>query len=304
MTRTDVSFKTGDGVTLRGWFFKASTAPASEKLPCVIITHGLSCVKEMGLDTVAEKYISELPVTCLVYDHRGFGASDTAPHAPRQEVITWQQANDMRDAITYVQTREGVDSSKIALWGYSLAAAEVLFVAAIDRRIKAVIALGPACSGMDVVNRLTPPHALNAIRSLFEVDRLARAEGKESIMVPIVSEPGGQCVLPSPESYAFFSEWEKNGSSWKNALTMRSLDDVSTTALCVPFLDILTPTPVFFGAATRDTNGPLDMVMRWYAQVSEPKEYAMVDADHYQLMGEAREILNVREVAFLKKWLC
>ncbi|KAI1629453.1 Alpha/Beta hydrolase protein [Exophiala viscosa] len=304
MTRTDISFKTGDGVTLRGWFFIASSTSTSTKLPCVILTHGLSCVKEMGLDSVAEMFISELPVTCLVYDHRGFGASATAPHAPRQEVITWQQVNDMRDAITYVQTREEVDKSKIALWGYSLSAAEALLVAAIDRRVRAVIALGPGCSPLEIVSRLTAPHALNAIRPLFEVDRLARAAGLDPIMVPMIAEPGGQCVLPSPESFAFFSEWEKNGSSWKNEVTMRSLDELATTALCAPYLDVLTPTPVFFGVATRDTNTPPDMVMRWYGQVSEPKEYAIVDADHYQLMGESREVLDVREVAFLKKGLC
>lgn len=222
MTRTDVSFKTSDGVTLRGWFFTAASSSASTKLPCVILTHGLSCVKEMGLEAIAEKFASELPATCLVYDHRGFGASDTASHAPRQEINTWQQANDMRDAITYVQTREEVDKSKIALWGYSLAGAGALYIAAIDRRVKAVVALGPGCSGLEIVNRLTPPHVLNVIRPLFEADRLARAEGKDPITVPMVnSEPGGQSVLPSPESYAFFSPWEKNGSSWKNELTLR-----------------------------------------------------------------------------------
>ena len=68
-------------------------------------------------------------------------------------------------------------------------------------------------------------------------------------------------------------------------------------------LDNLTPTPVFFGVATRDTNCPPDMVMRWYAGMSEPKEVAFVDADHYQLMGPARDVLHPKEVAFLKRSL-
>lgn len=69
-------------------------------------------------------------------------------------------------------------------------------------------------------------------------------------------------------------------------------------------LKTLSPTPVFFGVATRDTNGPPDMVMRQYNKLSEPKEYVIVDADHYQLMGPAREILHAREIAFLKRTLC
>src|ERR1700754_5164487 len=104
MPRTDISFQTSDNVTLRGWFLKPASYKPGAKLPCIVITHGLSCIKEMGLDSVAERFVADLAVTCLVYDHRGFGASDTAPHMPRQEINTWLQANDIRDAITYAQT--------------------------------------------------------------------------------------------------------------------------------------------------------------------------------------------------------
>ncbi|OAL34216.1 hypothetical protein AYO20_06471 [Fonsecaea nubica] len=309
MPRTDVSFKTSDGVTLRGWFFTPSPSATGTatpaKLPCLILTLGLSCVKEMGLSEVATKFAEELHITCLAYDHRGFGSSDTGPGQPRQEVITWLQSNDMRDAITYAQTREEVDRSKIALWGYSLSAAEAVYVAATDRRIKAVVALGPGMDGTQVVRRLAPPHAILAIQGLFEMDRLARAEGKEAIKVPVVSmEPGAQAMLPSQESWNFFSKWETNGSGWKNEVTVRSLEDVSTFALPVPHLDNLTPTPILFEVASRDTNCPPDMCMRWYAKLSEPKEVVLVDADHYELMGPARDILHPKEVSFLKRTIC
>jgi pimeloyl-ACP methyl ester carboxylesterase len=176
----------------------------------------------MGLSEVAEKFTSELHITCLVYDHRGFGASETAPGQPRQEVITWLQSNDMRDAITYAQTREEVNKDKIALWGYSLSAGEALYVAAMDRRVKAVVALGPGLSGLEIVKRQAPPFAINAMQPLFEMDRLARADGKEPIRVPVVSnQPGAQSTLPSPESWEFFSKWADNGSTWKNELTVR-----------------------------------------------------------------------------------
>jgi cephalosporin-C deacetylase-like acetyl esterase len=222
MPRTDISFKTYDGVTLRGWFFTPSSVPTGKKLPCIVMTHGLSCIKEMGLSEVATRFTADLPVTVLVYDHRGFGSSDTGPGQPRQEVITWLQSNDMRDAITYAQTREEVDKAQIVLWGYSLSGGEALYVAGMDRRVKAVIALGPGLSGLEVVTRQAPPHAVQAMRSLFEMDRLARAEGKEPIRVPVVSnQPGVQSTLPSPESWEFFSKYEGNGSSWKNELTLR-----------------------------------------------------------------------------------
>jgi fermentation-respiration switch protein FrsA (DUF1100 family) len=66
----------------------------------------------------------------------------------------------------------------------------------------------------------------------------------------------------------------------------------------------LTPTPVFVGVATRDTNTPPDLMMKHFAKLSEPKEYVMVDSDHYEMIGPAREVLHPREVAFLKRTIC
>lgn len=226
MTRTDVEFKTSDNVTLRGWFFTPSNnnnVAQATKFPCVILSHGISCVKEMGLGDVAEKYVSDMNVACLVYDYRGFGASDTAPHMPRQEINTWLQANDIRDAITYLQMRDDVDKAKIAVWGYSLGAMHAVHVAGVDRRVKAVVALGPGMNGNEICKRLAAPHAFDAMRGLFEMDRIARVKGEEPIKVPVVSMEGGQCVLPSPESNAFFGEWigKDEEKGWRNELTLR-----------------------------------------------------------------------------------
>jgi cephalosporin-C deacetylase-like acetyl esterase len=136
MGREDVEFKTQDGITLRGWFYTPASAAAGAKLPCIIMTHGFGAVKEMGVDKFAEVFTSELPVCALGYDHRNLGASDGLP---RQEVIPALQISDYSDAITYASTRPEVDSEKIAVWGTSYSGAHVLTVAAVDRRVKAVI---------------------------------------------------------------------------------------------------------------------------------------------------------------------
>ena len=137
MGREDVEFKTCDQVILRGWFFKPESAPAEgSKLPCLVMSHGFSALKEMDLDTFAEYFISKLPISCLVYDNRGFGSSDNASKQPRQEIIPSQQHSDISDAITYAQSREDVDSEKIGIWGSSYSGGHVLWVGAVDRRVK------------------------------------------------------------------------------------------------------------------------------------------------------------------------
>lgn len=139
MPRKDIEFKTTDGVTLRGWFFTPASVAAGTKLPCLVMAHGWSALKEMDLDAFAEHFTAQLPITCLVYDNRGFGASDAAPGQPRHEIIPSAQRDDYSDAITYAQTLPEVDPARIGIWGSSYSGGHVLYVGAADRRVKAVL---------------------------------------------------------------------------------------------------------------------------------------------------------------------
>ena len=138
MSRQDIEFASGDGVTLRGWLYTPSTTTSS-KLPCLVLLHGFSAVKEMDLDFIAEQFLSKLEICVLIYDNRGFGASDAAPGQPRQEIIPVMQISDLQDAITYAQSRTEVNPEKVGVWGTSYSGGHVLYAAAVDRRIKACI---------------------------------------------------------------------------------------------------------------------------------------------------------------------
>lgn len=137
MSRKDVEFKTSDHVTLRGWLYTPSSS--SGKLPCLVMAHGWSAVKEMDLDHFADHFTSHLPIACLVYDNRGFGASDTAKDQARHEIVLSLQMSDYSDAITYAQSLDEVDGTKIGIWGSSYSGGHVLYVGAADRRVKSVL---------------------------------------------------------------------------------------------------------------------------------------------------------------------
>lgn len=135
MPHKDIEFKTSDNVTLRGWFYTPE-ASSGKKLPCLVMAHGFSALKEMDLNTFAEHFTSKLAISCLVYDNRCFGASDGEP---RHEIVPTLQMSDYSDAITYAQSREDVDPEKIGIWGSSYSGGHVLYVGAVDRRVKAVL---------------------------------------------------------------------------------------------------------------------------------------------------------------------
>lgn len=52
-------------------------------------------------------------------------------------------------------------------------------------------------------------------------DRLSRAQGKEPTIIPAVdADPLKPSSLPTPDSYEFFTTWEKK-SNWKNEVTLK-----------------------------------------------------------------------------------
>ncbi len=88
--RRDISFKTDDGLTLRGWHYLPDGQ--SGKVPTIVMAHGFSAVKEMYLDRFAEAFASA-GLAAVVFDNRNFGASDGEP---RQEIDPWKQVRDYR----------------------------------------------------------------------------------------------------------------------------------------------------------------------------------------------------------------
>lgn len=146
MSTQPASFQTLDQTTLRGLFYTPKNY-SGQKLPCVVISHGFSATKDQGLTAVAEYLVANLPITALVFDNRGFGESDAGVGRPRLEVDAPIQISDISDAITYAQTRPEVDPTKIGIWGSSFSGGNVLWVAAVDRRVKAVVSQAPLVEG-------------------------------------------------------------------------------------------------------------------------------------------------------------
>src|SRR5436190_8697504 len=119
----------------------------------------------MDLDLFADYFTTHLPITALVYDNRGLGASDGTP---RFELIASLQMSDIQDAITYAQSIEEVDPQKIALWGSSYSGANVLQVGAFDRRVKAILAQSAVISGWENFSRLIGSTKMPMMHTMFE----------------------------------------------------------------------------------------------------------------------------------------
>lgn len=275
MTRRDVEFD-AEGVTLRGWFYTAEGAGGAA--PTVVMAHGFSAVKEMYLDSFAEVFAAA-GLNALVYDNRNFGASDGVP---RQEIDPWAQVRDYRHAITYAGTLPETDPSRIGVWGSSYSGGHVLVVAAIDRRVKAVVSQVPLVSGHDNVRALVRADLLAGFRAMFDQDRLARFQGDPPAMVPVVdADPTAPSALPTADSYTWFTETAKlRAPSWRNEVTLRSVE-MFTEYEPITYLPYISPTPLLLMPALGDHLTPSELSIAAYDRAHEPKRLSILPGGHF-----------------------
>ncbi len=280
MAREDIEFPAaGATTTLRGWFYPAAGGNGND--PCVVLQHGFSAVKEMWLDRYAETF-QAAGLAALVYDHPGFGASDAVAGTPRQEVDPWQQIRCLQDAITYAQSRSDVDAERIGVWGSSYGGGHAYVVAAIDRRVRAVVGQVPAVSGSETFRDLVRIDNWAEMDTAFAAERQARLGGAAPALIPIVDkDPAAMAALPTPDAYDFMIETaDVRAPAWRNEITLTSMEYFRGYEPGI-YVPLIAPTPLLMIAAPRDrlANGQLTTAV--FERASQPKRLVLVPGGHF-----------------------
>lgn len=273
--RTDVGFDAA-GTTLRGWLY----VPDGATGPCaaVVMAHGLSALKEMGLDDYAEVFVAA-GLAVLVYDHRNLGASDGTP---RDEIDPVAQMRDYRHAITFAQSQPGIDPERIGIWGTSYTGGLVLMVAALDRRVRAVVSQVPYISAHETTTRAMDADAQRGHRRMLEENRAAMAAGEPSRTVTVCEDdPGKPEDATTRMSFRYFNHYAAARKlAWPNRLTVHSLD-LRQEYETMPWMPRISPTPLLMIVASEDRITPTDLALRAYDAAAQPKELLLIPGDHY-----------------------
>jgi uncharacterized protein len=221
-----------EGATLRGRLYVRPSHV--RRPPVVVMAHGLSATAiGMTADRYAEVF-SDAGFAVLLYDHRNFGMSGGEP---RQQINKWIQARGYRDAMTFLAGRSDVDATRMAVWGDSMSAAEVIVVGSIDARVKAVVAQVPACG--DNPPPPDPDGALFAsIREKFLHGDVSGTPEDTIGPLPVVScdQRGTPSLLRALTAYRWFIEHGcRFGSQWENSATLVA-PATPNALLCAPHL--------------------------------------------------------------------
>ena len=144
--REDIEFVGKDNVLLRGWLYRPLSSLSQS---AIIMTHGFTALKEMGLDKYAEIFCRDGDFYVLVYDQRTFGSSDGQP---RQDIDPNKQIDDYSYAINYLENLFNNQIS-IGIWGTSYSGGHVFVVGLNEKqKIKCIVSQVPTISAKKKFN--------------------------------------------------------------------------------------------------------------------------------------------------------
>lgn len=222
--RHDVEFPS-DGVTLRGHLYLPDAGDGP--YPVVVMAGGWCYVKELVQPDYAEVF-ADAGVAALVFDYRSMGDSDGEP---RQHLDPSQQIEDYKNAITYAETLDQVDSDRIGIWGISYSGGHVLVVGATDRRVKCIVSNIPVIDGDKTMRLVHGSLAFRKLAQLIVDERRERLETGEHGYLPMSTLTPSEelSTWPFPEvteGFAVLKEQQAPNHEHRN--TIASVDHLLT----------------------------------------------------------------------------
>ncbi|MFL5318646.1 MAG: alpha/beta hydrolase [Myxococcaceae bacterium] len=175
----EISFKTAEGFTLKGWLFRTAVTPARG---WVVYLHGKDANRSNGAH--AARALLKLGFNVLAYDHRAHGESEgtTCTYGVRE-------AQDLHIAL------ETFTDGPVFLVGESLGAATALEAAPNEPRVVGVVAAAPFSDMKTIVREIgafASDADLNRVLAQFQQDTglnpedISPAQSAKNIHVPVL----------------------------------------------------------------------------------------------------------------------
>lgn len=290
--RQDSDF-VSQGTKCAGWLYMPA---AKENPPVVIMAHGLSGERAFGLPDFAERFAAE-GMAVFLFDYRTFGDSDGKP---RNKVDPIAHGEDYDAAIAHVRALDGVDTSRIGLWGTSFSGAHVICAAARDGNIAATISQVPF-SGMSADMPKPPLGTMLRMGALMVLDGLKTALTGKPLYMPVVGPPGSGAALNTPECEPGYLALIPEGQTFHNQVPVSSLGLMMKYNPLEAAAKVKCPALVIAG---RDDSLIPVSQPELMASVLPRGEFHVLDCDHFApYRGEWFEKNIAVQIEFLRREL-
>jgi fermentation-respiration switch protein FrsA (DUF1100 family) len=297
--RETVRFRS-DGLVLAGHLYRPPDAVPGERTAALVMAGPMTSVKEETLPHYAAS-LAEAGYTALAFDNRNFGESEGEP---RQHLVTSEQVEDLKNAVSYMAAREDVDPRRLGLCCVCMGAGYALAVASMDLRVKAVAIVAGAYNITDTYRDFLGREGFAAyLDNVNAARQRGYASGELEYMPAIVGPPDfGPSAMPVQEAYEYYRRAnETEAPNWENRLTVASMEQIVGWNVLAR-AHLIAPRPLLVIHGTTDVLLPPRYAQEVYDRAGEPKELVWIEtSNHVELYDQAPYVPQALE--HLIPWL-
>lgn len=266
--------------------------------PIVILAHGFGSFRDelTGFVDLADR-LADAGISSLRLDMRGCGKNG------RRGVMhpMWDWVEDVRSAVSFAETLDGVAGDKVGVVGMSMGGGVAVIAAALDERIKAVVALAPVADGLAWFRHLwTSSRGAAAWENFLERIASARRESTRKDW-PIIDVLDAMAYQPGDR--AAFLDMLKTYPAFLDRFSLSAVD----SAFCVratPLAASIAPRPLLVVHSRADMSVPVSHGEAIHRAAGEPRRLVLIDdSPHCFWIHEASDRVQQETVAWLSKYL-
>ncbi|HML14928.1 MAG TPA: alpha/beta fold hydrolase [Xanthobacteraceae bacterium] len=264
-----------EGVKLAGDVYLPQDIKPGERRAGVVLCHGYTGVRNIYLPDNA-RVLAEAGYVVLNFDYKGWGDSEGA----KTRLAPYSRVADVQAALSFLSAHPQVDPDRLGLYGTSYGGATVVFVAAIDARVKCVVSVVGIGNGARWMRSVRRPDEYHDLLARAGEDRRQRALTGASALAN-----RNEILLPDRQSAELGAAARRDNPF---AVTEVPLEFVDDTLGFNPewVVDRLAPRPVLFITAGDDRLVPPQESEAMYARAGEPKKLVILKGvGHYEVYG-------------------
>jgi dipeptidyl aminopeptidase/acylaminoacyl peptidase len=267
-----------EGVRLVGDLYLPDDLARGEKRAGIVLCHGYTGVRNIYLPDNA-RVLTEAGYVVLNFDYKGWGDSD----GPNSRLAPYSRVADVQAALTFLSAQPEVAADRLGIYGTSYGGATVVWVAAIDPRVRCTIAVVGIGNGARWMRSVRRPDEYYELLERAAADRTRRSlEGASEFV------ERAEVLLPDRQSAELGMVARRNNPA---AVTTIPLEFVDDTLSFNPdwVVDKIAPRPIMFITSDNDRLVPPAESEALYARAGEPKKLVVLKGyGHYEVYeGEA-----------------
>ena len=275
MSKQAVTFYS-QGCKLMGDLYRPDNIGGGDTRAGILLCHGYTGVKDLYLPDNAAALVAEGYVV-LAFDYKGWGESE----GPKNHLNPHGRVADAQAALTFLALRPEVDADRLGVYGTSYGGATVVWLAAVDERVKCMVSVVGVGHGKRWMRSVRRPDEWFDLLEQNVTDRERRLRTGESTYVD-----RSAVLLPDRQSLELATAARRDNPAAVSTLPFDYVDEtlVFNSEWVV---DKIAPRATLFITSDQDRLVPPEESIALYERAGEPKKLVTLKGyGHYEVYSE------------------